>query len=116
MYGKFLFNLSPQSLHAEITRDHNMMSMRWWDDKESIIQLQSNNDRNQKGDYRLAVPSDDTEKNTYYSDINSKAHYMWDTIGSLAGAYLPEKAIQFLTPRTLNRVMDQLDINFSLFV
>ncbi len=115
MYSKFLFNLSPQSLHAEVTRDHNMMSMRWWDDKESIIQLQSNNDRTQKGDYRIAVPSDDTERNAYYSDLNSKAHHVWDTIGSLAGAYLPEKAIQFLTPRTLNRVMDQLEIDFSLF-
>jgi len=102
-------------LHIELSRDDTMLSMLWWDDQESIVPMQQPNDMTQKVDYRIPVPADDAGRNTHYQDVNSKSHYLWDTIRALAGAYLPEKAIQFLAPRTLNRVLDRVDINFESF-
>jgi KAP-like P-loop domain-containing protein len=114
MYGRFFPNLS-SDLTLDIANDGSMMSMRWWNDKENIMNLQNGTDKSQKTDYRINIPADENQKNQYNQDMNSKAHYIWDTVSGLAGAYLPEKAVQYLAPRTLNRVIDTLELNLGLF-
>jgi energy-coupling factor transporter ATP-binding protein EcfA2 len=115
MYGRFFLNLSTD-LHMDIN-GLNMMNMRWWNDKDSnIINIQSDVNKTQRMDYRLPIPTDEASRSQYFSDLNDKAHYMWDTIRGLAGAYLPERAIQYLAPRTLHKIVDSLEIDFSLYV
>lgn len=113
MYNRFFPNLSTD-LVLDNTNGADLLNMRWWSDKEGLITMQSAPDKSQKTDYRLEVPTDETQRTTYYEDINSKAHYMWDTIRSLAGEYFPEIALQYLAPRTLNRIIDSLEVDFNL--
>jgi energy-coupling factor transporter ATP-binding protein EcfA2 len=114
MYGRFFLNLGTE-LQMD-TNGLNMMNTRWWDDKESgIVNLQNDPNKTQKMDYRLPIPPDEASKSQYFTDMNNKAHYMWDTVRGLAGAYLPERAIQYLAPRTLNKIVTALNIDFTLY-
>lgn len=114
MYGRFFLNLG-QDLHMD-TNGLNMMNLRWWDDKESsIINLQGDSTKSQKLEYRVPIPTDEANRTQYTTEMQNKAHYVWDTVRSLAGAYLPEAALQYLAPRTLNKIVDALEFDFSLY-
>lgn len=114
LYGRYFPNLSP-GLSIDNTGQDTFTTMRWWNDRESIMNIQSSGDKTQKTDYRVDIPADETQRNNYFTDINGKAHYVWDVVRSLASAYLPERAIQYMAPRTLNRVVDNVDIDLEQF-
>lgn len=112
MYGRIFPNLSPD-LSLGFSTGDNMLTIKWWNDKESIVNLQDSSDRTIKADYRITLPVDENDLKNYNNDLNNNFHYLWDTVRSLAGAYLPEKSIQYLAPRTLNRVIDNLNVGLE---
>lgn len=82
-------------------------TMEWWD-ASNIAPLGSQNGN----DYTIKIPlsEDESQRQAYYAQIKGHRHIVWDTVRGLAGSCLPERAFQFLTPRTLNRIISQLEL------
>jgi len=114
MYGRLVQSAGPDLL-LDDTSGLNMLNMRWWSDQDAIISMQLDASKTQKTDYRLPIPTDEANRSQYLTDMQNRSHYVWDTVRSLAGAYLPEEALQYLAPRTLNKIVESLDIDTSQY-
>jgi len=111
MYTRIFPNIaSPQAF--ALPRGVMVSTMYWWKSQD-IVSFGSNSD--QDTTLRVPLSDDDLQKQSYYAQVNTHRHIVWDTIRGLASAYLPEQAYQFLAPRTLNKVVSQLGIAPSSF-
>jgi hypothetical protein len=112
MSGRYIDNLDPNI--EDFNNGRTMMDFRWWNDRDSIMPRLPG--AQQTGEYRLDIPADGPERDQHFTDLNSQAHYLWDTTRHLAGSFLPQIAVQYLAPRTMNKVINNLEVDISQYV
>jgi hypothetical protein len=109
IYGTYIKNLNPQV--EDVNFGPTMMDFEWWMEKD-IQAIQPN--QGQAPEYTFAIPQDEMSRNTLFTNIGNVRRYMWDDIAGLASQFLPPQALQYLSARTINRIIDNLRIDYDL--
>jgi hypothetical protein len=106
IYGTYLKTLNPQV--EDVNFGGTMMDFRWWMEKDIQPLAQS---QTQASEYFVSMPQDAQERSDMFSNINNLSRSIWDDVAGMASQFLPPQVTPYLSARTLNRIVNALDLN-----